>query len=96
MSGDYVCAHIIVKGLVQGVGFRWFVQKHANHLGLNGWVRNLSNGDVEIEVEGERSLVEELIKLVKVGPRYAQVEDVQITWKPYEAKYKSFEIKGWF
>ncbi|CUT02300.1 Acylphosphatase, partial [Candidatus Kryptonium thompsonii] len=53
MSGDYVCAHIIVKGLVQGVGFRWFVQKHANHLGLKGWTRNLSNGDVEIEVEGE-------------------------------------------
>jgi acylphosphatase len=96
MPGDYVCAHIIVKGFVQGVGFRWFVQKHANHLGLNGWVRNLSNGDVEIEVEGERSLVEELIKLVKVGPRYAQVEDLQITWKPYEGKYKSFEIKGWY
>ncbi|MCS7228440.1 MAG: acylphosphatase [Candidatus Kryptonium sp.] len=95
MSSDYVCAHIIVKGIVQGVGFRWFVQKHANNLGLYGWVRNLSNGDVEIEVEGERSLVEELIKLVKVGPRYAHVEDVQITWKPYEAKYKSFEIKGW-
>ncbi len=45
-------AHIIVRGLVQGVGFRYFAYRHAVNLGLTGWVRNLYNDDVELEVEG--------------------------------------------
>jgi acylphosphatase len=96
MASDYICANIVIRGIVQGVGFRWFVQRHAHSLGLSGWVRNLYDGSVEIEVEGERSLIEELIKQVRVGPRFASVEDVQVTWKPYEGKYHSFEIKGWY
>ena len=84
--------HITVKGLVQGVGFRYFVYRHATRLGLLGWVRNEYSGDVEIGVEGDRSLIEELIKELKVGPRSADVKDLKIEWQEYQGRYKDFEI----
>ena len=87
-----VGAHIIVRGYVQGVGFRYFVCNRATNLGLTGFVRNLYNGDVEIEVEGDRSLIEEFIKEMKAGPRSAHVADVKIHWKEKSNKYQSFEI----
>lgn len=85
-------AHIIVKGLVQGVGFRWFVEREANELGLAGYVKNLFNGDVEVEVEGERGLIEELIKRLRVGNRSSHVTDVQVSWLEYENKFDRFRI----
>jgi acylphosphatase len=88
----YVRLHIVVQGLVQGVGFRYFVYHHATKLDLAGWVRNLFNGDVEIEAEGERSLLESFIEEVKVGPRSASVKDLRIEWKTYENEYSAFEI----
>ena len=85
--------HIVVKGLVQGVGFRYFAYHHATKLGLVGWVQNLFNGDVEIEAEGERSLLEIFIGEVKIGPRTGHVKDLHIEWQPYENKYTAFEIR---
>lgn len=85
--------HIIVKGLVQGVGFRFFVERYAVQLGLQGYVRNLYNGDVEIETEGDRSLVEEFIKEVKIGPRSAHIKDLKIEWTEYQNKFKGFEVR---
>jgi acylphosphatase len=72
--------HIVVEGLVQGVGFRWFVSRRAQALGLSGFVKNLYNGNVELEAEGDRSLLEELIREVKVGPRSAHVSDLRLEW----------------
>jgi acylphosphatase len=86
-------AHIIVSGMVQGVGFRYFVYDRANRFGLKGFVCNQYNGDVEIRVEGERSIIEELIKEVKNGPRAARVTDVKIIWKTFEKKFDLFEIQ---
>jgi acylphosphatase len=88
-----IAAHILVRGMVQGVGFRYFVHMTAGELGLNGYVRNLFNGDVEIEVEGNRSLIEEFIKKVKVGPRSAHVSDLSIDWKEFSGKFRIFEIR---
>ena len=85
-------AHLIVQGLVQGVGFRWFVQREANELGLTGYVKNLYNGDVEVEVEGERGLIEELIRQLKVGNPSSRVTNVQVSWLDHEDKYKNFRI----
>ncbi|MDP2885629.1 MAG: acylphosphatase [Ignavibacteria bacterium] len=85
--------HITVQGLVQGVGFRYFVYRHASGLGLTGWVRNLYNSDVEIEAEGDRSMVEELIKEVKVGPRSAHVKDLKIEWQDFKNRFQAFEIR---
>jgi acylphosphatase len=87
-----VGASIIVNGLVQGVGFRYFVYHQAVDLSLCGYVRNLYNGSVDIYAEGDRSFVEELIAKVKVGPRAAQVNDVRIQWMEPLHKYNKFEI----
>ena len=88
-----VGAHIIVTGMVQGVGFRYFVYRQATQLGLKGFCRNLYDGDVEIKVEGDRSLVEDLIQQVKVGPRSARVIDVKVAWESCHYKFSEFEIR---
>lgn len=82
----------MVRGLVQGVGFRYFVYHHALDLDLTGYVRNLFSGEVEIEAEGDRSLVEELIKQVKIGPQSAQVNDVKIEWVQCTGIQSRFEV----
>ncbi len=86
-------AHIFVSGLVQGVGYRWFVEEHARALGLTGFVRNLWDGRVEIVVEGDRGLIEELIKDLRVGPHLADVRKVDINWEPYTGEFNDFRIK---
>ncbi|MBI3195429.1 MAG: acylphosphatase [Ignavibacteriae bacterium] len=86
-------AKIVVKGLVQGVGFRYFVYSKAVKLGIHGYTRNLFNGDVEIEAEGTRGSIEELIKEVKVGPRASHVSDVVIGWNEPTDKFNQFSIR---
>lgn len=88
-----VRVHIVVEGLVQGVGFRWFTARHAQTLGLQGFVRNHFDGSVEVEAEGDRSLLEELIAVLKVGPRSAQVRNLRIEWLAPEHERKHFEIR---
>ena len=58
---DIVRKHIIFHGSVQGVGFRYYSEHKANQLRLTGWVKNLYNGDVEMEVQGEEPLIDQLI-----------------------------------
>ncbi|MBN1352921.1 acylphosphatase [candidate division KSB1 bacterium] len=85
-------AHIIVKGSVQGVGFRYFVYRYAILLNLKGWVRNLGYDQVEIEIEGEKATIEKLVQKLWEGPRFAEVQHVQVTWAEYEGQYSSFDI----
>ena len=85
-------AKITVHGLVQGVGFRWFVEREANKLNLNGYVKNLPNGDVETEVEGDKGLIEELIKMLKIGNQTSHVTGVNVEWQEFTNKYSSFNI----
>ena len=73
---------VIVRGRVQGVGFRWFVREHARALGLVGWVRNRVDGMVELEVEGPPERVTELMAFVAEGPDgavVAAVDEVQLS-----------------
>lgn len=86
-------AHILVTGFVQGVGFRYFVRHHAERLGLHGFTRNLPGGEVEIQAEGDRDRIEQLIMQVRRGPRSANVFDVQVEWKHYIQHFSDFEIK---
>jgi acylphosphatase len=85
--------HVLVSGLVQGVGFRYFVYNKAINLKLTGFVKNLYSGDVEIEAEGDRSLIEEFINQVKVGPRTARVTDLKIRWINCINTYSGFEVR---
>jgi acylphosphatase len=88
-----VRAQILVEGLVQGVGFRWFTAREAQRLGLAGFVRNHPGGAVEVEAEGERGLVEDLIGRLKVGPTSSDVRDIHVEWvKPLMERVR-FEIR---
>jgi acylphosphatase len=84
--------HIVISGMVQGVGFRYFVQHHARQLGLTGWVRNLPNGRVEIMAEGNRDFVESFIVYVQRGPHSAVVSNAEVMWKEPGGQFESFDI----
>jgi acylphosphatase len=73
-----VRAHVFVSGYVQGVNFRWYVTQHARQRGLGGWVRNMPDGRVEAVFEGDEEAVESMVEWCRVGPRHAQVDDVDV------------------
>jgi acylphosphatase len=86
-------AHLLVKGDVQGVGFRFFCSRTANNLGLKGFVRNLPDGSVEITAEGPRETLEKLLKLVRDGPITARVDSVKVSLTHETREFSSFEIR---
>ncbi len=86
-------AHIIVSGLVQGVGYRFFVSRKAEGLGLTGFVRNLPDGNVEVLAGGHRGLIEDLVAALKIGPRAARVKAVSLEWVTSSEEYDRFEIR---
>ena len=88
-----VRAEIIVNGLVQGVGFRYFVQREANKLGLKGFVKNLFTGEVLTVVEGEKAIVEEMIKKLRLGPIHASVKSCKVDWQESTNEFKDFEVR---
>ena len=81
-----------ITGKVQGVGFRFFVQQQAQKLGINGWVSNKSNGDVEALAQGEKADLEQFIAKVKEGPSFSRVENVSLNWVKEAEQYFGFEI----
>ena len=84
----------IVRGRVQGVGFRWFVDHEARQLGLAGWVRNNIDGTVEVLAMGNDQQLATLFNKLRQGPRAARVDDVQeIAAEPVEG-LTTFRIEG--
>lgn len=84
----------VISGLVQGVGFRWYVKRRADQLGLTGWVKNLPNGQVEVVAEGPDDSLAAMEELLRKGPpaaRVARVEKSQISAEVLTDK--SFLIK---
>lgn len=68
---------VVVRGRVQGVGFRWFVRERAMELDLAGWVMNRIDGAVELEVDGDAAAIARLREILAVGPRGAVVSSVE-------------------
>ncbi|MEM2001535.1 MAG: acylphosphatase [Candidatus Methanomethylicaceae archaeon] len=85
-------ARIIIYGIVQGVGFRYFTLRIARKLGLVGCVQNLNNGSVEITAEGEKQSIMKLIEEVRIGPPGASVDNLKIIWETPKGDYKDFVI----
>jgi acylphosphatase len=88
--------HFLVKGRVQGVGFRWFVQHEAAEIGLRGWVRNTDDGHVEVLAAGEPDQLEDLQLALAKGSRGSRVDQViehQLD-ESEGAKLESFKIEG--
>jgi len=84
----------VVRGRVQGVGFRWFVEREAHILGIAGWVRNNSDGSVEVLGIGTRDQLSGLRSRLYQGPRAARVEDVEESEARAVAGLKTFRIEG--
>jgi acylphosphatase len=85
--------HVIVYGFVQGVGFRFAVERAARSRGVTGWVRNRSDGSVEAVFEGEPDDVEALVGLCRRGPRGADVDRVEVAVESSEG-LSGFRVAG--
>lgn len=90
---DYRRVRIQVGGRVQGVGFRYYVRKCADAFGVTGFVRNLPNGDVEAEAEGEAEAVDAFVKALEKGPSTARVDRCSQTELPPLKRDVSFEVR---
>lgn len=88
-----VRAEILVNGLVQGVGFRYFVIRHAESLSLKGYTQNLFSGEVFTVVEGEKEIIVDLYNKIKIGPISADVKNASIKWSDAKNEFKRFEIR---
>ena len=86
-------AHLIITGRVQGVGFRYYATRYAENIGIRGYVKNLADGSVEILAEGEEEQIEQFKDRLEKGSGYARIDDISITFKPYEAKYQTFGVE---
>jgi acylphosphatase len=84
----------LVRGRVQGVGFRWFVEREAHVLGIAGWVRNNHDGSVEVLAIGTRDQLAGLGSRLRQGPRAARVDDVEESEARPVAGLTTFRIEG--
>ncbi|HLG75553.1 MAG TPA: acylphosphatase [Ktedonobacteraceae bacterium] len=85
--------YAVVTGRVQGVGFRYFVIQQAQRLGLHGYVRNESDGNVEVVAQGPRPALENLLYHLRQGPSAAEVEAVQVTWRAPGEHLRGFHMR---
>ena len=83
----------VVEGRVQGVGFRYFVARKAEELGIKGWVRNRFDGSVELEAEGSAEDLRKLANFIRKGPRGSFVSDVKLAWEEPVEQFVSFRIR---
>ena len=86
-------AHIFIKGLVQGVSFRYWTIRKAEEFTVTGWIRNLSDGRVEAVFEGERNSVVKMVEICRRGPSGAVVRDLETLWEEYSGIYEDFRIE---
>ena len=91
---ELAAALAVVHGRVQGVNFRYFVERHARALELTGYVRNLPNGrDVEVLAEGAKKNLDELLECLKEGPPRAKVDCVDVSWVRYSGRFDRFGVR---
>ncbi len=83
-----------VTGIVHGVGFRFFVLREAQALGLVGWVANLPDGSVQCVAEGPRDRLEALLDRLRDGPPAAIVDAVSVAWMPATGTFASFGVRS--
>jgi len=94
MAGQKARMRVIVKGIVQGVGFRYFAVYQAQRIGgITGYVRNLRDGNVEVVAEGEREKLEQLLAQLRKGPTGAHVTGVDVFWENPTGEFTNFGIR---
>lgn len=96
MSDELVRALVRVDGLVQGVGFRWWVQRNADRLGMSGYAANRLDGSVEVDAQGPSAAVYELVRLL-TSPREfrrpGRVSEFVVEWKTPDDAIRGFDIR---
>ena len=85
--------HVVVRGRVQGVGFRAHVQYSARRIGVTGWVRNVGSEAVEAAAEGERAALERFVEAVRAGPPGSQVDEAQVEWQNATGEWSDFQMR---
>ena len=93
MTEEHQRLHLQIAGRVQGVFYRVSTRDQARSLGLTGWVRNLSNGDVEALAEGSRQALEALALWCEQGPAWARVDEVHATWSKATGEFPDFGVR---
>ena len=92
MSGSLKGMLIILSGVVQGVGLRWFVRQIAVTYGIKGYVKNLFDGSVEVYGEGDEASLKAFFDEIRIGPGHADISGVKVNWSEYTGKYNDFRI----
>ena len=93
-TNDVVARRYLVRGRVQGVGFRWFVEREAHMLKISGWVRNNPDGTVELFAQGTREQLSGLHQRLREGPRASRVDEVEVTEADPTPGLTAFQIRG--
>jgi acylphosphatase len=89
-----IARRYVVRGLVQGVGYRYFARQAALRLGVHGWVRNLPSGEVEVHAEADAETLADFRAALERGPLMAHVSQVIEEHAPASGGYSSFLVKG--
>lgn len=87
------CVELVVRGRVQGVGFRRFVQRRAQEHHVSGTVRNLADGGVEVLAEAPAPQLHAFVEAVRKGPAHARVDEVIESWADAPERYRGFDIR---
>jgi acylphosphatase len=84
----------VVRGYVQGVGYRLFALREAQRLGLTGWTRNRADGAVEVVAEGEQDALRQYLARLEQGPSEAEVAHVDVQWQAAAGEFDQFQIRS--
>jgi acylphosphatase len=93
MTSAHIFRRYLIKGRVQGVGFRWFVEREARLIGVGGWVRNRDDGVVEVVASGTNAELGLLYDRLLEGPRAARIDQVEVEDAAPFSGYKTFQIE---
>jgi acylphosphatase len=93
MASTQIFRRYLVTGRVQGVGFRWFVEREARMIGVSGWVRNRDDGAVEVLASGSNAQLGTLYDKLKEGPRAARIDEVDVEDAAPFSGYTTFQVE---
>ena len=88
-------SHLLISGRVQGVCFRMYAREQAHRLNITGWVKNLSDGKVEVLAEGEEAALDSLHEWCRKGPPHAKVTNVEQGFSEATGEFEHFEVVYW-
>ena len=86
-------AQIIVQGMVQGVGYRFYVVELARQYSIRGYVQNLPNGRVAVVAEGDKGILNDFIERLRIGSTSAHVTGIDVKWSEEECGFKDFDVR---